>query len=90
MPIGRWLPGSWGGHSMWARDYDEAGIWLVHTWGMRDQRLTWRAAAIYLDEAHLVIDSFDYWRKKKPGADRLIDFKGLRKAVNRVSSRKIA
>lgn len=88
-PIGKWLPGSWGGHSMWARDYDEDGIWLVHTWGLRDQRLTWRAAAIYLDEAHLVIDSFDYWRTKKPKADRFIDFKALRKAVNRVSSQKI-
>lgn len=89
-PIGKYLPGSWGGHSMWARDYDEDGIWLVHTWGMRDQLITWRAAAIYLDEAHLVIDSFDYWRRKKPKADRFIDFKGLRKAVNRVSSQKIA
>ncbi len=88
-PIGKWLPGSWGGHSMWARDYDEEGIWLCHTWGMRDQRLTWRAAAIYLDEAHLVIDSLDYWRKKKPEAARYLDFKGLRKAVNKVSSQKI-
>jgi hypothetical protein len=85
-PIGTWLPGSWGGHSMWARDYDEEGIWLVHTWGMRDQRITWRAAAIYLDEAHLVIDSLDYWRKKKPAAARYLDLTGLRKAVNQVSS----
>ena len=88
-PIGNWLPGSWGGHSMWARDYDEEGIWLCHTWGMRDQRMTWRAAAIYLDEAHLVIDSLNYWRKKKPEAARYLDFKGLRKAVNKVSSQKI-
>src|SRR5688572_6640855 len=32
MMTGEWMPGSWGGHSMWARDYDEVGIWLVHTW----------------------------------------------------------
>lgn len=88
-PIGEWLPGSWGGHSMWARDYDEDGIWLVHTWGLRDQLLTWRAAAIYLDEAHLVVDSFDYWRMRKPKAGRFIDFMALRKAVNRVSPQKI-
>lgn len=88
-PIGQWLPGSWGGHSMWARDYDEVGIWLVHTWGMPDQRITWRAAAIYLDEAHLVIDSLDYWRATRPGIEKYIDLPGIREAVNKVSSQQI-
>lgn len=88
--IGDWLPGSWGGHSMHARDYDEVGIWLNHTWDIVDQRITWRAAAAYLDEAHFVIDSFDFWRTKKPEAKRLIDFAGIKKAVNHVSSQKIA
>lgn len=89
-PIAEWLPGSWGGHSMWARDYDEIGIWLVHTWGFPDQRLTWRAAAVYLDEAHLVVDSIDYWRTHRPGIEKFIDLKGIRTAVNKVSSQKIA
>jgi hypothetical protein len=86
---GVWLPGSWGGHSMWARDYDQHGVWVVHTWGLHDQLVTWRAAALYMDEAHLVIDSLDYWRAKKPRARRFIDFDGIRKAVNRVSSHKL-
>jgi hypothetical protein len=83
--VGRWLPGSWGGHSMWARDYDEQGIWLCHTWGMQDQLLTWRAAAVYMDEAHLVVDSLDVWRKKKD-ATRFLKLGDLKDAVNAVSS----
>lgn len=85
--VGDWTPGSWGGHSMWARDYDEVGIWLVHTWAIPDQRITWRAAAAYLDEAHLVVDSWNWWKANKPEA---LDFPGLRQAVNQVSSVKIA
>lgn len=90
-PVGQWLPGSWGGHSMWARDYDEIGLWLVHTWGIPDQRLTWRAAAIYLDEAHLVIDSLDTWRRQAMSEREglQIDFAALKSAVNEVSSQKI-
>ena len=87
--IGDYRPGSWGGHSMWARDYDERGLWLVHTWGQKDQLITWRAAAIYVDEAHLVIDSLDFWRTKKPRAARAIDLAGVKKAVNKVSSFKL-
>jgi hypothetical protein len=90
VPTGEWMPGSWGGHSMWTRDYDEVGMWLVHTWDIPDQRITWRAAAMYLDEAHLVIDSWNYWKTKKPAAlRRLLDLPGIKAAVNRVSSRKI-
>ena len=87
-PIGPWAPGSWGGHSMWARDYDEVGIWLVHTWGMPDQRITWRAAAVYLDEAHLVVDSVNAWRARLDRSE--MNLPGLVEAVNRVSSQKIA
>jgi len=87
-PIGDWLPGTWGGHSMWARDYDEDGIWLVHTWNQLDQLITWRAAAVYLVEAHLVIDSINAWRRK-PAAARYMDLKALRNDVNKVSSHKI-
>jgi hypothetical protein len=87
---GDWMAGSWGGHSMFARDYDEGGIYLVHTWGMPDQRLSWRAAAAYLDEAHVVVESWNYWRTKKPTAIAGMDLVGLRAAVNAVSSQKIA
>lgn len=85
-----YLPGSWGGHSMWAFEYDEIGVWIDHTWELPPQRITWPAAAIYLDEAHLVIDSMDYWRTKKPEAAKYLDLPGIRSAVNKVSSRKIA
>jgi hypothetical protein len=88
--IGDWLPNSWGGHAMWARDYDERGIWVVHTWGRPDQLLTWAAAAAYLDEAYLVIDSHDYWRTKKPRASRYLDLAGIKRAVNKASSYPIA
>lgn len=83
--IGDWVPGSGGGHAMWARDYDEKGIWLVHTWDLPDQLITWRAAALYLDEAYIVIDSVDKWREQK----RAMLLPELRKAVNEISSFKL-
>ncbi len=83
--VGDWLPGSLGGHCMWARDYDEKGVWLVHTWGCDDQLITWPAAALYIDEAYMVIDSIDKWRAKK----RPVKFTALQKAVNEVSSYKL-
>ena len=87
---GDWMPGSWGGHSMFWRDYDEVGPYVVHTWGFPDQRITWEAVTAYCDEAHLVVDSFDYWRTKKPEAAKGLDFQKLRREVNRVSRVKIA
>jgi hypothetical protein len=86
-PVGEWQAGTWGGHSMWAVEYDEFGILLEHTWKRPPQRLSWRAAALYLDEAHLVIDSADAWRKKTKGQ---LDVGGIVDAVNAVSSKKIA
>lgn len=89
--LGDWMPGSWGGHSMFARDYDEVGLWLPHQWDLPDQRITWRAVAAYMDEAHLVIDSWDYWRTHKATAlKQTLDLAGIRQAVNRVSRLKIA
>lgn len=87
--IGDWQAGSWGGHSVFLRDYDAVGLWIVHTWALPDQRITWKAAAAYLDEAHVAIDSFDAWRTRKASA-KGIDFQAVRREVNRVSSRKIA
>jgi hypothetical protein len=85
----RWTPGSWGGHSMWCRDYDEVGLWLPHTWtGMPDQRITWRAAARYMDEATLVIDSINVWTAQKRLSVKVLN--EIREAINDVSSHKIA
>jgi len=90
-PIGEWLPGSWGGHSMWAHDYTERGIIVDHTWNLPPALVTWEAAAVYLDEAHLVIDSVDSWRARVKGqtvvkgkVSDIVD------AVNGVSSLRIA
>lgn len=86
---GDWMPGSWGGHSMFARDFDEDGVWIPHQWDEDDQLVTWAAVAAYMDEAHLVIDSMDTWRKM-PGIKKVIDLDGIRRAVNHVSAIKVA
>lgn len=82
---GQWRPGTWGGHSMWCLDWDEVGFWLPHTWDLPMQRITYRAASVYLDEAHLVIDSVNAWKKRKPA----VDLAALVADVNAVSSLKI-
>lgn len=85
--IGKWLPGSWGGHSMWANGYTKDGIVTDHTWGLTPQVITWDAMAAYCDEAHVVIDSIDDWRKKLKGsAVAKLNLAGVRDAVNAVSS----
>lgn len=86
-PIGIYLPGSWGGHSMWAIDYDEKGVYLESTWEEPVGLITWRAFAAYCDESYLVIDSLDSWRKKASAKN--LNLKGIKEAVNDVSSFKI-
>lgn len=83
-PIGSYLPGSWGGHSMTAVDYDEKYVYLASSWDTPDIKIIWRAFAVYSDEAYLVIDSINAWKKKKS-----IDILGIKKAVNAVSSLQI-
>jgi len=84
---GNWMPGSWGGHSMWALDYTQRGMMVDGTWKDGPRLVTWDAVAAYCDEAHMVIDSVDAWRKKVAKStvghldlDRVVD------AVNDVSS----
>jgi hypothetical protein len=86
--IGEWMPGSWGGHSLEAHDYNAEGVLIDHTWNLNPQRVTWDAMAAYCDEAHLYIDSIDAWRKRTSGKARkalgdVVD------AVNAISSIKI-
>jgi hypothetical protein len=83
---GKWIPGSWGGHSMWMHDYDITGCWLDHTWGIVPQRVTWEAVATYMDEAHVVIDSVDAWRSQPKSKAAKIDLSAVVDAVNSVSS----
>lgn len=85
-PTGKYKAGSWGGHSMFARDYDETWLYLPSTWAMPDGKISWAAFALYCDEAYSVVDSVDAWRKKNaPG----FDVETLVQKVNEVSSVKI-
>lgn len=65
--VGPWMPGSWGGHSMFGIDYDPVDFTTDDTWAHGPRKISWRAVAAYMDEAHLVIDSVDSWRKRTSG-----------------------
>lgn len=84
-----WMPGSWGGHSLWVNGFTKEGLILDHTWEIPNQTLTWNAVAAYMDEAHVVIDSVDSWRHKTSSAGKL-KLNDLVDAVNAVSSIRIA
>lgn len=83
--IDDWLPGSAGGHSMWAIDYNKKGLIVEQTWEIPEQLVTWEFVSAYMDEAHSVIDSVDSWKRVKG-----FDLKGFVSAVNDVSRTKIA
>lgn len=90
---GPWVPGSWGGHSMWAHGYNERGLFVDHTWELQPQLVTWDAVATYMDEAYMVIDSIDSWRKTLKAAKEKVgaalNIKKVVEAVNDVSSLQI-
>jgi hypothetical protein len=84
---GKWMPGSWGGHSMWMmNDYNAEDVAVDDTWGTGPRRVTWRALAAYMDEAHLVIDSVNSWRKKSTSPAIKKALGNVVDAVNHVSS----
>lgn len=88
-PIGIWLPGSAGGHSVWVDDYTKAGIELV-SWGEKFT-VPFEAAAIYMDEAHAILDSVDTWRTiAKTSNVAKLKIGDVIDAVNAVSSVRIA
>jgi hypothetical protein len=84
---GPYVPGSWGGHSIAAVDYDTFGVRLVHSWGVPDGKISWAAFTAYADEAYMVIDSIDSWKKKK--LDKYVDLKAIKAQVNAASTQKI-
>lgn len=57
-----WQPGSWGGHCVFSKSYDESGFEVL-TWGQR-VHITDAFVKRYCDEAWAVVDSFDSWRKR--------------------------
>lgn len=68
-------PGTWGGHAVWAVDYDKVGLWVI-TWGYL-QRITWAGFQWVCDECHTVV-SADF--KPRVGFDLV----GLRAALEDV------
>lgn len=88
-PIGAWLPGSWGGHSMNCFGYTAEGLLVDMTWDVPPVLVTWDAAAIYMDEAHLIIDSVDSWRAQASSKAGTLKLTQVVEAVNDVSSRRI-
>lgn len=89
--IGKWMPGSWGGHSLNANGYTKEGVITDHTWDMANQIITWDAWATYCDEAHVVIDSLNAWKKRLKGSPvAKLNLADVRDAVNAVSSVRIA
>ncbi|MDQ3747999.1 MAG: hypothetical protein M3367_03125 [Acidobacteriota bacterium] len=85
--VGEWMPGTWGGHSMWQVENLIQGGLVPHTWGIKDQIVTWRGMMRYMDEVHIILDSLNSWRKKP--ASKLLDLDKLKEAVNSVSDMKI-
>lgn len=76
-------PGSWGGHSMVARDYDSEGVFVPHSWGVPDGKVSWKGILAYCDEVYVVIDSVNAWKKK---VGDLLDIDALVEDVNNTSS----
>ena len=57
-----WIPGSWGGHLVYAKAYDGDEVEIL-TWGLQ-VKATKSFVAKYCDEAWAVVDKFNNWRKK--------------------------
>lgn len=87
--VGAWVPGSWGGHSMWSCPNDEGWLYnedgyYVQTWADAPRLVTWEGHAAYVDEMHSVIDSANSWKKRLA---RKMDLRALVRDVNEVSSK---
>ena len=87
-PTGEYTPYSWGGHSMTAiAKYDKDWLYLLSSWNMPMGKISWRAFAIYCDEAYSVVDSVNAWKKRL--TNREMNLKALVSDVNCVSETKI-
>lgn len=95
-PIGKYQPGSWGGHSMTsAEDYDKDWCYINHTWfdlsaGQAREvigKVSWRAMSIYCDESYMVIDSINAWKKRIDTKN--LNLNAIKADVNLASSQKI-
>lgn len=82
---GKYAVGSWGGHSMFAEDYDQFGV-IIPTWDTK-VKVSWKAFATYADEAYLVIDSINNWKKRLTSKE--LNLSAIKADVNSVSSQKV-
>lgn len=88
--INKWMPGTWGGHSMWMlNDYTGTNCYVDDTWMFGVRPVTWRFIAAYMDEAHLVIDSVDAWRRRVDPPKLRAAIGDVIDAVNSISDIKI-
>lgn len=58
-----WQPGSWGGHLVFAKKYDDESVYVM-TWGT-EVKVSSNFIDKYCDEAWAVVDSLDSWRTKE-------------------------
>lgn len=65
-----WVPGSWGGHLVYAKAYDGDDLEIL-TWGHK-VKVSREFVAKYCDEAYAVVDNFDEWRR-----NRQVDVEGM-------------
>jgi hypothetical protein len=75
-----WSPGSWGGHLVYAKKFDEESFEVL-TWGMK-VKVTNEFINRYCDEAWAAVDNFDSWRVKQT-----IDVAKLRQQLQQISSK---
>jgi hypothetical protein len=79
----QWQPGSWGGHAVWACDYDARGVTVV-TWGQL-QRITWQGFFTYCEEAYAPLAVLD-WTSGKSQAPNRIDAQALLADLQAITS----
>jgi len=84
-PIGEFLRGSWGGHSLYSEDYNEFGL-IMPTWDTK-VTVSWKAILYFCDESYLIIDSINSWKKKVD--KKQLNISAIKSDVNSVSSQKI-
>jgi hypothetical protein len=95
--VGPWMPGSWGGHSMNGIDYDKGWWYTDDTWAFGVRKISWAGMAAYCDEAHLILDSVNAFKKRlktlPASFESAVETRGIIDdivdAVNNVSSLKI-
>lgn len=75
-----WAPGSWGGHLVYAKKYDEDSV-SVLTWG-KEVKVSNSFIHKYCDEAWGVVDNFNAWKTRQT-----IDVEKLKKYLRDIGAK---